>query len=380
MVQHSDIDHTGLTGVVAGIPATILDAKGDIIAASAADTAARLAVGSDGSTLRAASGQTTGLEWQKNNYAASSAPTVGDDDGDGYSVGSVWIDTTGDAAYICVDASTGAAVWIPFDSSSGESWEGSWSAGTYTTGQIVEHDDVIYQANTSTTDEPPSSDWDVLYTAPSGGGGPLLYIDTLALHADGDEFDVDMSGWTAGGSPSASSVVTTEVYDTTCIDLTFPSQGDRYYKACPSGDFTAYLTIHGVTNAASAPLTALGGMLALVFTDNSGNGTGMSLYDFGPDGYMWAVASNIYGTTGNPLWGGGNWNGIVPAAATDWPVVYRLSKSGTTITGAVSFNGGRIWKTATRTDSTTFTRVGIHRLYTSGGTNPRLRVGRFNLA
>jgi hypothetical protein len=46
-----------------GIPATLLDAKGDVIAASAADTAARLAVGANGTVLEAASGETTGLKW-----------------------------------------------------------------------------------------------------------------------------------------------------------------------------------------------------------------------------------------------------------------------------------------------------------------------------
>lgn len=46
-----------------GIPATLLDAKGDIIAASAADTAARLAAGANDTVLVAASGETTGLKW-----------------------------------------------------------------------------------------------------------------------------------------------------------------------------------------------------------------------------------------------------------------------------------------------------------------------------
>lgn len=48
---------------------------------------------------------------KKNNYAATAAPTTGDDSGDGYSVGSRWIDTTNDLSYVCLDATLGAAVW-----------------------------------------------------------------------------------------------------------------------------------------------------------------------------------------------------------------------------------------------------------------------------
>lgn len=47
----------------------------------------------------------------KNNLAATTAPTIGDDSGDGYEAGSLWVDTTGDVAYICVDPSLGTAVW-----------------------------------------------------------------------------------------------------------------------------------------------------------------------------------------------------------------------------------------------------------------------------
>jgi hypothetical protein len=55
----------------------IVDAKGDIVAASAADTPARLAVGTDNQRLVAASGEATGLK-----YVADTQNTVIDAEGD----------------------------------------------------------------------------------------------------------------------------------------------------------------------------------------------------------------------------------------------------------------------------------------------------------
>lgn len=46
-----------------GIPATIVDAKGDLIAATAADTVSRLAVGTNGQVLTADSTAATGIKW-----------------------------------------------------------------------------------------------------------------------------------------------------------------------------------------------------------------------------------------------------------------------------------------------------------------------------
>jgi hypothetical protein len=54
---------TSLSSAGANIPVSLLDAKGDLIAGTAADTAGRLAVGTNGQVLTAASGQATGLQW-----------------------------------------------------------------------------------------------------------------------------------------------------------------------------------------------------------------------------------------------------------------------------------------------------------------------------
>jgi hypothetical protein len=60
--SNTDLDFTWATDAT-GIPATIFDAKGDIIAATAADTASRLAVGTNGHVLTADSTAATGLKW-----------------------------------------------------------------------------------------------------------------------------------------------------------------------------------------------------------------------------------------------------------------------------------------------------------------------------
>jgi hypothetical protein len=70
--------------VSAGIPATLLDAKGDLIVASAADTAARLAVGgTNGHVLTVDSAETLGVKWAA---AAGGVTAVGTSTADVLSV------------------------------------------------------------------------------------------------------------------------------------------------------------------------------------------------------------------------------------------------------------------------------------------------------
>lgn len=67
--QAGTVSHAALTSLTTGDPHTqymlgaLLDAKGDIIAATADNTPARLAVGANDTVLTAASGEATGLKW-----------------------------------------------------------------------------------------------------------------------------------------------------------------------------------------------------------------------------------------------------------------------------------------------------------------------------
>ena len=62
--SHAESDVTGLAAELAGkIPATLVDAKGDLIVATAADTVARLPVGFPGARLTASPDAATGAAW-----------------------------------------------------------------------------------------------------------------------------------------------------------------------------------------------------------------------------------------------------------------------------------------------------------------------------
>jgi len=74
----------------------------------------------------------------------TTAPGVSDDATEGFIVGSVWVDTTNKKAYICIDDSSGAAVWkettrvteITVDSDTDPFWK---LIGSATLGDLTKH-------------------------------------------------------------------------------------------------------------------------------------------------------------------------------------------------------------------------------------------------
>lgn len=102
---------TGLNDAVSGaIAESLVDAKGDLLAATAADTVARLAVGTNGQVLTADSTATAGVAWADAAAAESLLFNVAD-------YGAVGDDSTDDTSAIgdCVTAAVaaGGAVWFP---------------------------------------------------------------------------------------------------------------------------------------------------------------------------------------------------------------------------------------------------------------------------
>lgn len=72
-----------------------------------------------------------------NNFSASTDPTVNDDSADGYGPGSLWVNSTTPAAFICITAGVGAADWNQIDAAGGGggtfSSQAEAEAGTNTT-------------------------------------------------------------------------------------------------------------------------------------------------------------------------------------------------------------------------------------------------------
>lgn len=91
--------------------AVTLQLKNGLLAGLPALAAAEPAVVTDVPRLYVGSAGGNRLLGLLDKIDGTTAPAVNDDAGDGFSVGSQWIDTTNDKSYVCVDSTVGAAVW-----------------------------------------------------------------------------------------------------------------------------------------------------------------------------------------------------------------------------------------------------------------------------
>ena len=68
----------------------------------------------------------------KDNLSSTAAPAVTDDAAAGYEIGSRWIDITGQRSYVCLDATTGAAIWKVLTGPTGAVFNTGTKTGNYT--------------------------------------------------------------------------------------------------------------------------------------------------------------------------------------------------------------------------------------------------------
>jgi hypothetical protein len=186
--------------VSAGIPATLLDAKGDLIVASAADTAARLAVGgTNGHVLTVDSAETLGVKWAAAGGGSGGTKT--------YAVFTAEHNQPTATAFATLDTRNSIAV-LDFDDATDESAvfvsiipEGAslgsglkirlhWMATTATSGNVV---------------------WDVS-------------LERMTTDLDSDSFDTIASG-TAAANGTSGILTVTEITLTTIDSVT---AGDGY--------------------------------------------------------------------------------------------------------------------------------------------------------
>lgn len=179
----------------------IVSSGGALVEANAL-TNGQLLVGSTGSapvatTITAgnamqvtnAAGSITVAYSHKENIAAITAPAVTDSTSNGYSIGSVWINTVSKTPYICTDATAGAAVWrnmlLPYS-------------------DLVQADDTIacstssFILSTGMTITPPAGTYMVTFAVGGLTHGSLDASISIRIYMDGAVASATMLWWRGG--------------------------------------------------------------------------------------------------------------------------------------------------------------------------------------
>jgi hypothetical protein len=162
------------------------------------------------------------------NYIATAPPTATDDEDAGYTVGSPWVDTTNDKAYICLDPTADAAVWKDTTTVAGvlATWLGPWVTSTaYAVDDAVENGGASYiciLAHTAgATDEPGvGASWETYWDLVAAAGQATTPVAVS---------DTDVANTTSANYPLLPGMTTTPPAGT--YKFSFSSSGEVDDKA-----------------------------------------------------------------------------------------------------------------------------------------------------
>lgn len=168
-------------------------------------------------------------------------------------------------------------------------WAGAWSAGSYEAGEAVSHDGSSYVANTTTSQEPPHSDWDVLAAKGADGapGGSPAWGNITGTLSDQTDLHTALGG--KADASSLATVATTGDYTdldnlptlgtaaaASTSDFATAAQGTLAGTAVQPGD---ELTDLASTGASAGQVPKADGSGGIAWADESGGGGAAAFTD-----------------------------------------------------------------------------------------------------
>lgn len=151
----------------------------------------------------------------RDNLSAAAAPTTGDDAGDGYSVGSVWVDTTNDNSYQLQDATIGSAVWAQIDASGGGVSDGDKGDITVSSsGTVWDIDAGVVGANEIASTSVTAGSY-TFSAITVDADGRITSASSGTPLADGDKGDITVSGSGATWTIDSGSITSSKIADGT---------------------------------------------------------------------------------------------------------------------------------------------------------------------